>query len=136
MFMRRRARRRERVFRDRTHLIEEYNDDLVHKKFLFHRQFIFELAEEVSQDTECYVPGKGFLTPVFQVCLALRFYATGSFQSVVGELIGVDQSTACRTITRVTDTLMHRVREWIKMPTQAEANRQKHESDSKCHWMH
>ena len=42
-----------------------------------------------------------------------------------GRMIGVDQSTACRTITRVTDALMLRVRDWIKMPTQAEANRQK-----------
>jgi len=43
----------------------------------------------------------------------------------VGELIGVDQSTACRTITTVTDALVLRVRGWIRMPTQAEASRQK-----------
>ena len=122
------ARRRERVFGDRTHPLEEYNDDLVDKKFRFHRQFISELAEEVSQDIQFSLPRKGSLTLVLQMCLALRFYAAGSFhwfQSVVGELIGVDQSTACRTITTVTDALMLRVRDWIKMPTQAEANRQK-----------
>ena len=124
VFMRRRARRRERVFRDRTHPLEKYND-LVYKKFRFHRQFIFELAEEESQDIEFSLPRKGSITPVLQVCLALHFSATGSFQNVVGELIGVDQSTACRTITTVTHALMLRVRDWIKMPTQAEANRQK-----------
>ena len=132
MFMRRRARRRERVFRDRTHPLEEYDDDLVYKKFRFHRQFIFELVEEVSQDIEFTLPRKESLTPVLQVCLALRFYATGSFQSVVGELIGVDQSTACRTITTVTHALMLRVRDWIKMPTQAEANRQKQKFYAIC----
>ena len=121
----REKRRRERLFRDRTHPLEEYDDDLVYKKFRFHRQFIFELAEEVSQDSEFALPRNGPLTPVLQVCLVLRFYATGSFQSVVGEVIGVDQSSACRTITMVTDALMLRVRDWIKMPTQAEANRQK-----------
>ena len=125
VFMRRRSRRREKVFGDHTHPLEEYNDDLVYKKFRFHRQFIFELAEEVSQDIQFSLPRKGSLTLVLQMCLALRFYSTGSFQSVVGELIGVDQSTACRTITTVTDALMPRVRGWIKMPTQAEANRQK-----------
>ena len=57
--------------------------------------------------------------------MVLRFYATGSFQSVVGEMIGVDQSTACHTITTVTDALNMRVRGWIKMPTLAEANRPK-----------
>ena len=124
VFMRRRARRRERVFRDRTHPLEKYND-LVYKKFRFHRQFIFELAEEESQDIEFSLPRKGSITPVLQVCLALHFSATGSFQNVVGELIGVDQSTACRTITRVADALMLRVQDWIKMPMQVEANRQK-----------
>ena len=99
------------MFRDRTHPLEEYNDDLVYKTFRFHWQFIFELAEEVTQDVEFSWPRKGTLTPVLQVCLALRFYATGSFQSVVGELIGVDQSTACRTITRVADALRLRVRD-------------------------
>ena len=67
---------------------------LVYKKLRFHRRFIFELAEEVLQDIEFSLPRKGSLRPVLQVCLALRFYASGSFQSVVGEPIGVDQSTA------------------------------------------
>ena len=79
----------------------------------------------MARDTEFSLPRKGSLTPVLQVCLALRFYATGSFQSVVGEVIGVGQSTACRTITTVTEALMLRVRDWIKLPSQAEANRQK-----------
>ena len=78
----------------------------------------------MPQDIELSLPRKGSLTPVLQVCLALRFCATGSFQSVVGELIGVDQSTVYRTITRVTDALMLHVRDWTKMPTQAKANRQ------------
>ena len=40
MFMRHRVRQRERVFQDRTHPLEEY-DDIVYQKFQFHRQFIF-----------------------------------------------------------------------------------------------
>ena len=125
VFMRRRVKRREKLFRDRTHPLEEYDDDLVYEKFRFHRQFISELAEEMSQDIEFSLPRKGSLTPVLQVCLALRLNATGSFQSVVGKLIGVDQSAAFHTITTVTDALMLHVRDWIKMPTQAEGNRQK-----------
>ena len=124
MLINRRALRRERVFKDRTHPLEIYNDEQVYRKFRFYRQFIFNLAKELRDDIEFPLPS-GSLTPVLQVCLSLRFYATGSFQTVVGDLIGVDQSTACRTITRVTDALMLRVRDWIKMPTQEEADRQK-----------
>ena len=47
----------------------------------------------------------------------MRFYATGTFQDVVGELIGVSQVTASCTITRVTDVLVRHVSEWVKMPT-------------------
>ena len=34
------------------HPLEEYNDDLVYEKFKFHRQFIFDLAEELREDIE------------------------------------------------------------------------------------
>jgi hypothetical protein len=68
---------------------------------------------------------QGSLPPVLQVCLALRFYATGATQDVIGEMIGVSQSTASRTITRVTDAMYRLVRVHIAMPTQAEANDQK-----------
>ena len=138
MFLRRRARRRERVFRDRTYPLEEYDDDLVYKKFRFHRQFIFELAEEVSQGIEFSVPRKGSLTSVLQVWLALSFYATGSFQSVLGELIGVELSTACRTITTVTDAACAGLDQDANAVGSKSPKVQvlRHESDSKCHRMH
>jgi len=54
--------------------------------------------------------------------VALRFYATGAFQSVVGELLGIDQSTASRTISRVTKALVRQMPKWVKLPTQREAD--------------
>ena len=36
-----------------------------------------------------------------------------------------EKSTACHAITRVTDALMMHIWDWIKMPTQAQANRPK-----------
>jgi len=35
-----------------------------------------------------------------QVLLTLRYYATGTFQSVMADMIGISQSTASRAITR------------------------------------
>lgn len=35
-----------------------------------------------------------------QLLVTLRYYATGTFQSVCGDTDGVDQSTASRAITR------------------------------------
>lgn len=57
-----------------------------------------------------------------QVMLALRFYATGTFQTVIGELFGVDRSTASRTISRVTEVLVRQMPKWVSLPNQQEAD--------------
>ena len=44
---------------------------------------------------------EGSLTPTLQVLIALRFFACGSFQLVVGDLFGVRKATISRTIHRV-----------------------------------
>ena len=51
-------------------------------------------------------------------------YATGSFQNLVAETIGIDQSTASRTIHRVTNVLVYRMHDWVRLPTQQEADQQ------------
>ena len=98
MFMWHCVMQRERVFQDYMHPLEEY------KKVPVPLAVHIWLAQEVWHDTEFPLQRKGSLIPILQVCLALCFYATGCFQNVVGELIGVALSTACHTITRVTDT--------------------------------
>ena len=60
----------------------------------------------------------------FQILLALRFYATGSIQTVLGDLLGVTQPTSCRTIRKVTDALTPHCQDWLRMPDQAAADRQ------------
>ena len=41
------------------------------------------------------------LSPMNQLLVALRFYATGSFQLVVGDTANIDSATVCRTLHRV-----------------------------------
>ena len=68
---------------------------------------------------------KGALPPVLQVLLTPRFYASGSCQDICAELFGVDQSTASRTIQRVTEAFMDWVPQWIRFSNQHEAERTK-----------
>ena len=123
----RRAIRRNRIFRDRTNPLDVYNDDEIYKKFRFHRQAILDLTDGVQQHIEHLLARQGSLTPVLQVLVTLRFYATGTFQNVVGELIGVNQSTVSRTVTRVTDAFLRYMNEFIEWPDQqtADANKAK-----------
>lgn len=116
--------RRNRIFRDRLHPLDKYDDIELYSKFRFRRQDILELTDEVREDLE--LPNrKGALPPVLQVLLTLRYYACGSIQNVCGELIGVHQTTSCRTIRRVTEAFLARVSQWIRLPTQEEAEKSK-----------
>lgn len=117
--------RRNRVFRDRNHPLELYDDAEIVRKFRFDRQSILELTDSVSDRLQYPLQRRGALTPVLQVLLTLRFYATGTFQEVVGELIGVDQSTASRTVHRVTAAFLPQLPHWISLPSRAEAGRMK-----------
>ncbi|KAK7095808.1 putative nuclease HARBI1 [Littorina saxatilis] len=115
----RRVFRRHRVFRDRTHPLEVLDNREVFTRFRFPRHFILELTDEICDDIEFPNRRQGALL------LTLRFYATGTLQNVIGDLFGVTQSTASRTISRVTDALLAHVGEWIVMPNQEKADRNK-----------
>ena len=51
-----------------------------------------------------------------QLLITLRFYATGSFQLVVGDLFAVDKSTVCRTVHRVTSAIAALRQKYVSFP--------------------
>ena len=57
--------------------------------------------------------------------ITLRFLATGSFQNMVGEMIGVGQSTTSRTIDRVIKAMIPHMHRWVHLPSQQAADQQK-----------
>ena len=56
------------------------------------------------------------LSPMQQVLMALRFYATGSYERVIGDLFGVTVSTACTVIHKVSREIAKRKSEFISFP--------------------
>lgn len=120
----RRALRRERVFRDHTNPLEVFDEEEIVAKFRFDRRNILKLTEEISEVIQ-HPKRRGSLPPLLQVCLSLRFFATGSIQDVCGELIKVSQPTASRTIKAVTEALVALAAQWIVFPDRGDAERQK-----------
>lgn len=59
-----------------------------------------------------------------QLLCTLRFYATGSQLLTCGDFVGVHESTACRTIHRVTDAIAKLYPQFIFMPTTEAEQRQ------------
>lgn len=56
------------------------------------------------------------ISPMLQILITLRFYATGSFQIVEGDLCGVSRSTVCRKIRRVSKQIAQLSIQFIKFP--------------------
>ncbi|KAG0419614.1 hypothetical protein HPB47_003973 [Ixodes persulcatus] len=56
-----------------------------------------------------------------QVLLALRFYASGSFQSVVGDVANMSQTSASRIINSVSSALCNFAEKGIKFPVTPQA---------------
>ena len=116
--------RRNRIFRDRSHPLDIYDDVDFYQRFRFRRNDFLQLVDEVGDRLEIANRGHTVI-PSLQLCVALRFYATGSFQRPCGDLVGVSQATASRIVTRVTNVMMEDCTQWITFPDQREADRQK-----------
>jgi len=58
-----------------------------------------------------------------QLLVALRFYATGSFQLVVGDTFGVSKSTVCQTVHRVTEAIAALSTKYVRIPSTMDEQR-------------
>ena len=116
--------RRNRIFRDRTNPLDVYDDVALIQKYRFTRIQILELVDEVEGALQL-ANRQGMFSPVMQVLLALRFYASGSFLDQCGEHVGASESTASKIVTRVTQAILTTSNHWIVFPTQLQADQQK-----------
>lgn len=97
-----RAMRRERVIRDRRNPLDIYDDVELYDRFRFRRNELLEIMDELAPHVEHTSLKNNALPCELQILIALRFFASGSFQNEVGDMIGVHKSTSCRAIRRVT----------------------------------
>ena len=110
----RRALRRERVFRDRTKPLDIY-DDLI-DKYRLDRQFIMMICDMLQGNLESSTFRNRALTPNMKVLMALRFYASGSFQGVIADTFGLSQPSVSRAISDVPTALVKRAGNYITFP--------------------
>ena len=122
-FLVRRHIRRERIFRDRTNPLDLYDDVDLMSRFRFRRADILDLCDIIDDDIDHPLPRQGSLPSVMQLMIALRFYASGSFQEVVGDTFGVSKRTVGRVIERVSRALSGRLDEYVRLPAQRDADK-------------
>lgn len=64
-----------------------------------------KLVEKIQNKIEFPEYRNNPISPRLQVLIALRYYATGAFQSVIGDLFGVSQKSVSRIIENVSSAI-------------------------------
>jgi len=73
-----------------------------------------QIAGELKPNRWCRI------SPMNQLLMALRFYATGTFQLVIGDTFTVHKSTVCRTVHRVTAAIASVCPKYVRLPSTAQ----------------
>ncbi|XP_052761947.1 putative nuclease HARBI1 [Mya arenaria] len=92
-----------------------YEDEL-RRRFRFGRRGIEYLADLLREDLARETDRSCSLSVEEQVCIALRYYASGSFMQVVGDTHGIHKSTVCRVVDKVTKDIVKRHKQFIQWP--------------------
>ena len=78
-----------------------------------------QIEEHLQYDFERH----GSLTPMNQLLIALRYYATGTFQLVVGDLFCITKATICRIVHKVTRAIASLRSKYVKFPSTQQERR-------------
>ena len=74
--------------RDRTNPVEEFSHDAFVKRFRLSKELFLDLLSQMS-GLERATKRSNPLPPSLQLAVTLQFYATGSYQHVVGDMRGI-----------------------------------------------
>ena len=120
MFDTRRAIRRERVFRDHTNPFDSLEDTELYSRYRFRRNELLEMVHEIKPEIEHRTRRNEAVSAENQFLTALRFYATGAFQELVGDSQGIHKSTVSRIISRVSSVLAKKLPKYVQFPVDDE----------------
>lgn len=108
---------KKKVFRQRKHLLADLNEVSFVERFRLSKPEIDKVLSHI-QDVLMHESGRSAaLTPTEQLLITLRFFASGSFYHLIGDLQGVSKATVCRSIKRCVDAINNRMfKEYVRFP--------------------
>ncbi|XP_062587653.1 putative nuclease HARBI1 [Saccostrea cucullata] len=93
----RRNLRRQRIFRDRNNPLDYMPDADIIDRFRLPRHLILRLCAELNANLAHATSRSHALPTSLQIMVALRFYASGNFQTVTGDLHGISKASVSRS---------------------------------------
>lgn len=109
-----------RVFNDRNNPLETMNATQLLREYRFDRQSILRLTATLEHDIEHQTRRSYAIPALLQVLIALRFFACGTFHSVIANVFKVHKSTVCRTVHRVALALCRQIDKYLQFPSKDE----------------
>ncbi|XP_001951909.1 putative nuclease HARBI1 [Acyrthosiphon pisum] len=105
---------RPRRFRDRSNPLQDYDDLDFKCRFRLSKETFMILLHMIGDSIK---HRSSSLSPVLQLLIALRYYATGAFQMVLGDHIQVHKSTVYRVIKTVSTEIARLRPHFIEFPS-------------------
>lgn len=98
----------------------KYDDVQFKIRFRLDKQTVLHLCSLFGENIQPLTRRNRAIQAVDQLLIALRFFATGSYQRVIGDIFHVEQSTVHRIVHRVATEIAKLKGTYIKMPTTSE----------------
>ncbi|XP_037552486.1 putative nuclease HARBI1 [Nematolebias whitei] len=93
--------------------LDSVSDDFLLTHFGFPRHFILYLVELLRESLSRRTQRSRAISPEVQVLAALGFYTSGSFQTSMGDTIGISQASMSRCVSHVTKALVEKAPQFI-----------------------
>ncbi|CAK1587654.1 unnamed protein product [Parnassius mnemosyne] len=99
---------------------EKYDDKEFRARFRVSKETVLYLDSVFGSTIKPLTKRNRSLQPVDQILITLRYYATGSYQRVTGDIFHIEQPTVHRIVHRVTEKKANMRSLFINMPTAEE----------------
>ncbi|KAM7108629.1 putative nuclease HARBI1 [Ciconia maguari] len=96
--------------------LEDVTDEYLVSTYGFPRQFIYYLVDLLGASLSRPTQRSRAISPETQILAALGFYTSGSFQTRMGDAIGISQASMSRCVANVTEALVERAAQFIHFP--------------------
>ena len=104
-----------RVFR-RRFCVDSMDEFELRQRFRFSYASILFILDLILPSLQNMTERSKPVSPLLQLLVALRFYATGAFFRLIGDSVGLSESTVSRCVHRVSRALAALAKRFVRFP--------------------
>uniref|UniRef100_A0A1Y1M620 DDE Tnp4 domain-containing protein n=1 Tax=Photinus pyralis TaxID=7054 RepID=A0A1Y1M620_PHOPY len=109
--------RRQYTIRERPNYLEILDDFDFFRRFRLKKHTVLLLLGKINDQLLSKITRNSNITPITQLLVTLRYYASGSMYVTVADFAGISKAAACRIIEKVTNAICALRPEYIKLPS-------------------